>query len=56
MSEARVSTTHTSSVSRRGFLKVAGAGAAGSALVTMLDARQAPAQTSFAAALGKLKL
>ncbi len=31
-------------VDRRGFLKVAGAGVAGASLYTMLDARQAPAQ------------
>ena len=31
-------------VSRRGFIKVAGAGAAAGSLLTMLDARQAPAQ------------
>lgn len=31
-------------VSRRGFLKVTGAGLAGGSLATMLDARQAPAQ------------
>src|SRR5262249_5776295 len=30
--------------SRRGFLKVAGAGVAGASLYTMLDARKAPAQ------------
>jgi multiple sugar transport system substrate-binding protein len=34
----------TPSLDRRGFLQVAGAGAAGSALLTMLEARQAPAQ------------
>src|SRR6266852_1112201 len=39
-----VTTTSHVSVSRRGFLKVAGAGVAGSALLTMLEARQAPAQ------------
>ena len=36
--------TDSSSVSRRGFLKVTGAGLAGGSLLTMLDARQAPAQ------------
>jgi multiple sugar transport system substrate-binding protein len=34
----------SSSVSRRGFLKVTGAGVAGGSLLTMLNARQAPAQ------------
>src|SRR5215471_1516970 len=34
----------SSSVTRRSFLKVGGAGLAGSSLLTMLDARQAPAQ------------
>ena len=32
------------SVSRRGFLKTTGAGVAGASLLSMLDARQAPAQ------------
>src|SRR5215475_7364885 len=38
-----IPTEHTP-VSRRGFLKVAGGGVAGSSLLTMLAARQAPAQ------------
>jgi multiple sugar transport system substrate-binding protein len=40
---SRVRTDHAS-VSRRGFLKVAGAGVAGGSLLTMVPARQAPAQ------------
>ena len=36
--------TDHSSVNRRRFLKVTGAGVAGASLLTMLDARQAPAQ------------
>ena len=39
----RVQTEHAPA-SRRRFLKVAGAGVAGASLLTMLDARQAPAQ------------
>ncbi len=44
MNDPDVTTTNHGSVSRRGFLKVAGAGVAGSSLLTMLEARQAPAQ------------
>lgn len=45
MSDPRpVQTDSSSNVSRRGFLRVAGAGVAGASLYTMLDARQAPAQ------------
>jgi len=44
MSDPRPVRTDSASVSRRGFLKAAGAGVAGASLYTMLDARQAPAQ------------
>jgi multiple sugar transport system substrate-binding protein len=44
MSDGRPVPTDVSSLSRRGFLKTTGAGVAGGALATMLDARQAPAQ------------
>ena len=44
MSDLHPVQTDSSSVSRRGFLKVTGAGLAGGSLLTMLDARQAPAQ------------
>src|SRR5438093_2074652 len=40
----RPADTPSSAVNRRKFLRVAGAGVAGSSLLTMLDARQAPAQ------------
>ncbi len=45
MSDLHPVQTDSSSVSRRGFLKVTGAGVAGGSLLTMLNARQAPAQT-----------
>ncbi len=44
MSDPRPTQTDPASSSRRRFLKVAGAGVAGSSLLTMLEARQAPAQ------------
>src|SRR2546426_12244847 len=44
MNDPEVTLTKHGSVSRRGFLKVAGAGVAGSSLLTLLEARQAPAQ------------
>jgi len=44
MSDPRPVRTDSASVSRRGFLKAAGAGVAGASLYSMLDARQAPAQ------------
>ena len=44
MSDLKPVQTDHASHSRRRFLKVAGAGAAGASLLTMLDARQAPAQ------------
>jgi multiple sugar transport system substrate-binding protein len=44
MSDLHPVQTDSSSVSRRGFLKVTGAGVAGGSLLTMLNARQAPAQ------------
>ncbi len=44
MSESRSALTDREGVSRRRFLGVAGGGAAGASLLTMLRARQAPAQ------------
>src|ERR1700687_138759 len=44
MSDLRPTQTDPASRSRRRFLKVAGPGVAGASLLTMLDARQAPAQ------------
>src|SRR6266849_6230150 len=44
MSDLQPVQTDHASVSRRRFLKVAGGGVAGSSLLTMLDARKAPAQ------------
>src|SRR5215470_5786464 len=44
MSHSHPIPTEQASVSRRGFLKVAGGGVAGSSLLTMLAARRAPAQ------------
>src|SRR5215468_3962036 len=44
MSDLHPTPTEHATVSRRGFLKVAGGGVAGSSLLTMLEARQAPAQ------------
>ena len=44
MSDLRPTQTAPASASRRRFLKVAGAGVAGASLLTMLEARQAPAQ------------
>src|SRR6266568_900038 len=44
MSDLQPAPTVQGSVSRRKFLTVAGTGVAGSSLLTMLDARQAPAQ------------
>jgi multiple sugar transport system substrate-binding protein len=44
MSDRHPIPTEHAPVSRRGFLKVAGGGVAGSSLLTMLNARQAPAQ------------
>jgi multiple sugar transport system substrate-binding protein len=44
MSDVRPTRTDPASASRRRFLKVAGAGVAGTSLLTMLEARQAPAQ------------
>jgi multiple sugar transport system substrate-binding protein len=44
MSDPRPDSIDRNPVSRRGFLKVAGVGAAGSSLIEMVSARQAPAQ------------
>src|SRR2546426_1768652 len=44
MNDPEVTLTKHGSVSRRRFLKVAGAGVAGTSLLTMVEARQAPAQ------------
>src|SRR5213594_3654907 len=44
MSDSRLVQADRPTVTRRSFLKVTGAGAAGGALLAMLDARQAPAQ------------
>src|SRR2546425_1566984 len=44
MSDLQPASTVQGSVSRRRFLKVTGGAVAGSSLLTMLDARQAPAQ------------
>jgi multiple sugar transport system substrate-binding protein len=44
MNDSQLVGTKQPAVSRRGFLKVAGGGVGGSALLTMLNARQAPAQ------------
>src|SRR3989442_9269411 len=44
VSDRRPVATEPCTVSRRAFVKVAGAGLAGSSLVTLLSARQAPAQ------------
>src|SRR5215472_13904364 len=44
MSDSRLDRIEPAPVSRRGFLKVAGAGVAGASLYSMLLARQAPAQ------------
>src|SRR5262249_39694188 len=44
MSHSHPILTEHAPVSRRGFLKVAGGGVAGASLLTMLAARQAPAQ------------
>src|SRR5262245_49504509 len=44
MSDSYPTPTKHAPVSRRRFLKVAGGGVAGSSLLTMLEARQAPAQ------------
>src|SRR5262245_53442990 len=44
MSDVQVATTDLPSDSRRRFLKVAGAGVAGRSILTMLAAKQAPAQ------------
>src|SRR5712691_11295921 len=44
MSDLPPAKNDSTPVSRRGFIKAAGAGVAGASLVTMLDARQAPAQ------------
>src|SRR5499426_4778906 len=44
MSDVQVATTDLPSDSRRRFLKVAGTGVTGGSLLTMLEARQAPAQ------------
>src|SRR5207244_119141 len=44
MSDGHPVETDPTTVSRRGFLKVTGAGVAGGTLAAMLDARQAPAQ------------
>ena len=44
MSDLGPTQTDPTSGSRRRFLKVAGAGVAGASILTMLDARQAPAQ------------
>ena len=44
MSDLQSAQNDSTPVSRRGFIKAAGAGVAGASLLTMLDARQAPAQ------------
>ncbi len=44
MSDPRPAQTDAVTLDRRGFLKVTGAGVAGGSLLTMLEARQAPAQ------------
>jgi len=44
MSDLQSAQNGSTPVSRRGFIKAAGAGVAGASLLTMLDARQAPAQ------------
>jgi len=44
MSDLRPTQTDPAPAGRRGFLKVAGAGVAGASLLTMFDARKAPAQ------------
>ncbi len=44
MSDPRPVQTDAATLDRRGFLKVTGAGVAGASLLTMLEARQAPAQ------------
>ena len=44
MSDLRSVQTNPSTLDRRKFLGVAGAGVAGGSLLAMLDARQAPAQ------------
>src|SRR5438093_4708021 len=44
MSDPRSAQTAPATVNRREFLPAAGAGVAGGALLTMLEARQAPAQ------------
>jgi len=44
MTDPRPAYVDPRTVGRRGFLKVAGAGVASASLLTMLDARQAPAQ------------
>lgn len=44
MSDPRSATTHSSTVSRRAFVKGAGAGLAGGSLLTLLAAQRAPAQ------------
>jgi multiple sugar transport system substrate-binding protein len=44
MSDLQPAQNNSTPVSRRGFIKAAGAGVAGASLLTMLDARQAPAQ------------
>jgi multiple sugar transport system substrate-binding protein len=44
MSDLQPAQNDSNPVSRRGFIKAAGAGVAGASLLTMLDARQAPAQ------------
>ncbi len=44
MSDPRPVQTESTSVSRRRFLEIGGAGVAAGSLLTMLDARQAPAQ------------
>ena len=44
MSDLQPAQTDRASVNRRRFLKVAGTGMAGASLLTMLEARQAPAQ------------
>jgi multiple sugar transport system substrate-binding protein len=44
MNDLQPAQNDSTPVSRRGFIKAAGAGVAGASLLTMLDARQAPAQ------------
>ena len=44
MSDPRPTPTESTSVTRRRFLEIGGAGVAAGSLLTMLDARQAPAQ------------